>query len=124
MKYSCSALVLIGALTAMSPAIAASTSMPAMGTMHAGSMNGTTATAAAAHGFMAHGVVNSVDLVADSVNITHHAIKALGWPGMTMSFPLRDRTDLASVKIGEKVDFDLARSPSGQYVITRLRSAR
>ena len=124
MKYSCSALVLIGALTAMSPAIAASASMPGMGAMHAGTMNGTTATAAAAHGFMAHGVVNSVDLVADSVNITHHAIKALGWPGMTMSFPVRDRKDLASVKAGERVDFDLARSPSGQYVITRLRSAR
>ncbi len=115
---------MIGALTSMSPAIAASASMPVMGAMHAGSMSGTTGTAAAAHGFMAHGVVNSVDVAAGSVNITHHAIKALGWPGMTMSFPVRDRKDLASVKAGEKVDFDLARSPSGQYVITRLRSAR
>ena len=108
----------------MSAAIAAPASMPGMGAMHAGSMSSTTGTAAVPRGFMAHGVVNSVDVAAGSVNITHHAIKALGWPGMTMTFQVRDREDLASVKAGEKVDFDLARSSSGQYVITRLRSGR
>lgn len=117
MNHSRSALVLICALTTMSAAIAAPASMPGMGAMHAGST-------AAARGFMAYGVVNSVDVAASSVNITHHAIKALGWPGMTMTFQVRDREDLASVKAGEKVDFDLARSSSGQYVITRLRSGR
>lgn len=68
MKYPCFALFLLGALTTMSPAIAASASMPRMGAMHAGSMNGTTATAAVSRGFMAHGVVNSVDVAAGSVN--------------------------------------------------------
>lgn len=118
------ALILIGSAAAMSPAFAASSAMPGMGNMDAGSMGGKPAAAAATQGFMAHGIINSVNAAAGTVNITHQAIKALGWPGMTMTFAVRDRSMLAEVRAGNAVNFDLAKDPSGQYVVTRMTAAK
>ena len=118
------ALILIGSAAAMSPAFAASSAMPGMGNMDAGSMGGKPDAAAATQGFMAHGTINSVNAAAGTVNITHQAIKALGWPGMTMTFAVRDRSMLAEVRAGNAVNFDLAKDPSGQYVVTRMTAAK
>ena len=52
------------------------------------------------------------------------AIKALGWPGMTMTFAVRDKSMLAEVRAGNAVNFDLAKDPSGQYVVTRMTAAK
>ena len=118
------ALILIGSAAAMSPAFAASSAMPGMGNMDAGSMGGKPAAAAATQGFMAHGIINSVNAAAGTVNITHQAIKALGWTGMTMTFVVRDKSMLAEVRAGNAVNFDLAKDPSGQYVVTRMTAAK
>ena len=114
------ALILIGSAAAMSPAFAASSAMPGMGNMDAGSMGGKPAAAAATQGFMAHGTINSVNAAAGTVNITHQTIKALGWPGMTMDFGVQNKSMLKELKTGETVNFDLAKGPSGQYLVTKM----
>ena len=114
------ALILIGSAAAMSPAFAASNAMPGMGNMDAGGMGGKPAAAAATQGFMAHGNINSVNAAAGTVNITHQPIKALGWPGMTMDFGVQNKSMLKELKAGETVNFDLAKGPSGQYLVTKM----
>ena len=118
------ALILIGSAAAMSPTFAASNAMPGMGNMNGGGMGGMSDPATATNGFMAHGAINSVNAATGTVNITHQAIKALGWPGMTMTFAVRDRSMLAEVRAGNAVNFDLAKDPSGQYVVTRMTAAK
>ena len=118
------ALILIGSAAAMSPAFAASSAMPGMGNMDAGSMGGKPAAASATQGFMAHGTINSVNAAAGTVNITHQAIKALGWPGMTMDFGVQNKSMLKELKAGETVNFDLAKGPSGQYIVTKIAVVR
>ena len=114
------ALILIGSAAAMSPAFAASNAMPGMGNMDAGGMGGKPAAAAATQGFMAHGTINSVNTATGTVNITHQPIKALGWPGMTMDFGVQNKSMLKELKAGETVNFDLAKGPSGQYLVTKM----
>ena len=118
------ALILIGSAAVVSPAFAASNAMPGMGNMDAGTTGGMSAAAAATQGFMAHGTINSVNVAAGTVNITHQAIKALGWPGMTMTFGVRSKSMLNELKAGETVNFDLAKGPSGQYIVTKIAVVR
>ncbi len=118
------ALILIASAAAMAPAFAASSAMPGMGNMDAGGMGAMSAAASATQGFMAHGTINSVNAAAGTVHMTHQAIKALGWPGMTMTFAVRDKSMLAGLKPGDAVNFDLAKGPSGQYVVTRIGVAK
>lgn len=70
------------------------------------------------------GVINSVDQKKAKVNISHEAIASLGWPAMTMSFKVRDKHALSTLKTGEKVEFELIEQPAGQYVITKITPAR
>ena len=69
------------------------------------------------------GIVNKMDLDAGKVNITHEAIKSLKWPKMTMDFNVKDKSTLAGVKPGMKIDFELAKFGSG-YRITRVVPAK
>ncbi|CUB00783.1 MAG TPA: copper-binding protein [Thiomonas arsenitoxydans] len=118
------ALILIGSAAAMSPTFAASNAMPGMGNMNGGGMGGMSDPATATNGFMAHGAINSVNAATGTVNITHQAIKALGWPGMTMDFGVRSKSMLNELKAGETVNFDLAKGPSGQYIVTKIAVVR
>ncbi len=118
------ALILIGSAAAMSPAFAASNAMPGMGNRDGGSMGGMSDPATATEGFMAHGAINSVNAATGTVNITHQAIKALGWPGMPMDFGVRSKSMLNELKAGETVNFDLAKGPSGQYIVTKIAVVR
>ncbi len=72
----------------------------------------------------AQGVVNSIDMQAGEVNLSHEAIPSLHWPKMTMSFKVSDKQELAKVKPGQHVDFQLSEKTSGQYVITKITPAK
>ena len=74
--------------------------------------------------YMARGHINHIDKATGVINITHGPIPALGWPGMTMNFPVLDKVALARLRPGERVDFDLTRRPDGQYAISRVAPAR
>jgi Cu(I)/Ag(I) efflux system periplasmic protein CusF len=66
------------------------------------------------------GTVNSVDQAARKVNLSHGAIPQIGWPAMTMDFPVAPSVDLKAVTPGMRFDFTLDRGPDGAFVIETL----
>lgn len=66
----------------------------------------------------ANGTVNAVDAVRHMVNLSHGSVKALGWPAMTMDFPVSPEVSLAALKPGMRVNFTLVRTGGGMVVDT------
>ena len=66
------------------------------------------------------GVVKAIDRNAGTVTIKHGPIKEFGWSGMTMTFTLRHRSSLNSLKKGEHVRFDAVQGGQGSTVITNI----
>lgn len=64
----------------------------------------------------ASGTVNAVDTARHTVSLSHGSIKALGWPAMTMDFPVSPDVDLAILKPGMRVNFTLVHGNNGMVV--------
>jgi Cu/Ag efflux protein CusF len=68
------------------------------------------------------GTVNTVDAAKRSVNVTHQPIKALGWPSMTMDFPVASSVDLSTIKPGARIAFKLGRQDAdGNRQVVQLK---
>ena len=78
---------------------------------------------AAAQLHKGEGTVQRVDVPAGKVNMAHGPIKSLNWPAMTMDFRVKDKTALAALKPGQRVEFELEKF-GGHYVITRIAGAK
>jgi Cu(I)/Ag(I) efflux system periplasmic protein CusF len=74
-------------------------------------------------GASATGTINSVDVAAHRVNVSHGAIQSLGWPPMTMDFPVAPSVDLNTIKPGAKVNFTLDKGSDGMPVIDTITPA-
>lgn len=70
------------------------------------------------------GTINQIDKAGGTVNITHEAIPALKWPGMTMDFKVADKKILSRVKTGQTVSFGLSKDTQDGYVISHIESAK
>lgn len=105
------ALALLAPLTLPAPAAAM------------GSTAGPQAQKTAAQAHPGQGTVNRVDAAAGKVNITHGPIPSLGWSGMTMDFQVQNKADLARIKPGQQVNFEVTKSADGRYLITRITPA-
>ena len=70
------------------------------------------------------GVIEMIDRKAGTVTIKHGPIREFGWSGMTMTFTLRHRSSLKSLKKGERVRFDVVQSNQGSAVITKIHSVK
>ncbi len=55
-----------------------------------------------------------------TVSITHGPIKSLGWPGMTMDFPLSNASLVEGIRPGSAISFELVERQPGEWVITRM----
>ena len=68
------------------------------------------------------GVVEDLDAANGRVQLEHAPIPALQWPAMTMEFVVADKTQLARLKKGAAVEFEMRAKPDadGNYVITRI----
>ena len=73
-----------------------------------------------AHG---SGTVNSVDAAQHKVNLSHQPIPEIGWPAMTMEFPVVPAVDLSAIKPGSRVNFTIEKGQSGMYEIKALAPA-
>ena len=77
-----------------------------------------------AHSGHAHaqgtGTVNSVDVDAHKINVSHAPIPAIGFPAVTMDFEVAPSVDLQSVKPGTRVNFTVEPGQSGMYVIQSI----
>jgi len=65
--------------------------------------------------------VNKVDPAQHKVNLSHDPIQTIGWPAMTMDFPVAPSVDLATVKPGGRVTFTLSKDQAGIYQIESIR---
>jgi Cu/Ag efflux protein CusF len=74
-----------------------------------------------AHG---SGTVNSVDPAQHKLNVKHGPIPEIGWPSMTMDFPVAPSVDLKTIKPGTRVNFTIKKQPSGMYEIKTITPAR
>lgn len=73
-----------------------------------------------AHG---SGTVNSVDPVQLKVNLSHAPIPEIGWPSMTMEFPVAPSVDLKAIKPGSRVNFTIEQQRGGMYQIQSIAPA-
>jgi Cu(I)/Ag(I) efflux system periplasmic protein CusF len=73
-----------------------------------------------AHG---SGTVNSVDPAQHKLNMKHGPIPEIGWPSMTMDFPVAPSVDLKAIKPGTRVNFTIKKQPSGMYEIKTITPA-
>jgi membrane fusion protein, copper/silver efflux system len=82
-----------------------------------------TAPAAAPATHRGEGTVVAVDPAHASVSLAHGPIASLKWPAMTMEFKVRDETLLRALKPGQRIVFDLAGDPGGEYTIVGIQAA-
>jgi Cu(I)/Ag(I) efflux system membrane fusion protein len=68
------------------------------------------------------GKVTGIDPAKGRVEIEHGPIPVLQWPPMTMGFPLADKGQLARLKKGDSVQFELRGQPdaNGEHVIEKI----
>ena len=69
------------------------------------------------------GTVNSVDPAQHKVNLSHNPIPEIGWPAMTMEFPVAPSIDLKSIKPGTRVNFTIEQGQGGMYEIKVITPA-
>lgn len=67
------------------------------------------------------GVVTAIDKAAGTVTIQHGPIAAIEWPAMTMAFKAEPPALLDTVKVGDRVAFDL-KGAGSSYTVTALRA--
>ena len=107
----------LGVVLASTMALAADMgNMNGMPDMSSG-MGSMSAASTVGHG---EGVVEAIDRKAGTVTIKHGPIKEFGWSRMTMTFGLRHRSSLNSLKKGDHVRFDVIQDSQGSAVITKI----
>jgi Cu(I)/Ag(I) efflux system membrane fusion protein len=72
------------------------------------------------------GKVNAVDPATGFVELDHGPIPSMKWGSMTMGFVVENKAQLAGIKRGDTVEFDLRPKPNqdGDFVISRIAPAR
>jgi Cu/Ag efflux protein CusF len=71
----------------------------------------------------ATGTVNAVDAAQHKVTISHNPISDIGWPAMTMEFPVAPTVDLQSIKPGSRVNFTIEKGKDGMYQVQSVQPA-
>jgi len=68
------------------------------------------------------GTVTDVNLTQGRVELDHDPIPSMKWPSMKMGFAVDHVGELANVKQGDRVEFELRGEPNkdGDYVVTRI----
>ena len=69
------------------------------------------------------GEIKRVDLDGGKVTIKHGEIKNLEMPPMTMVFVAKDRSQLANLKVGDKVNF-VALNEAGKFFATDIQAVQ
>lgn len=69
------------------------------------------------------GEIKRVDLDGGKVTIKHGEIKNLEMPPMTMVFVAKDRSQLASLKVGDKVNF-VVLNEAGKFIATDIQAVQ
>jgi len=66
--------------------------------------------------YVVKGEVVVIDQEAGKVKLKHEAVPELKWPGMTMFFPVADKVQLDTLKVGDQVEFEFTKTSSGPVI--------
>ncbi|WP_428406750.1 efflux RND transporter periplasmic adaptor subunit [Hyphococcus sp.] len=72
----------------------------------------------------AFGVVKTVSPAEKKITVAHDAIPEIGWPAMTMDFPVSDSMDLAAVPTGRRIAFLIRETGDSRYVVDAVEAAQ
>lgn len=73
--------------------------------------------------YRGEGKLEAIDFAHATVTLAHGPIPSLKWPAMTMDFRVQEAALLQSFKPGQKVVFEIAEEPAGEFVIVRIQPA-
>ena len=69
------------------------------------------------------GAVTAINAAARTITVKHAPIAALGWPSMTMDFPVGPAVDLQALRPGMRINFTIEHGEGDRYVIQSLTPA-
>lgn len=70
----------------------------------------------------AKGEISDVLSSSRTLTINHQPVPEWNWPGMTMNFTAGENVDIDALKSGQVVEFELQKTPDGQYQIIDIKS--
>ena len=74
--------------------------------------------------YQGQGMVSSVDAKAGKVGLSHGPIASLGMKAMTSNFEVVNKSMLAHLKKGQKVEFSLIQAGLGQYAVSVIATVK
>ena len=89
-------------------------------------LEGSAEPAPQASGHKGVGRVVGIDPKEGRVELDHEPIASMNWPAMRMGFLIQDKAQLAAIRPGDRVEFDLQAKPDqdGNYVIARIEKGK
>ncbi|WP_234497752.1 efflux RND transporter periplasmic adaptor subunit [Vibrio maritimus] len=57
------------------------------------------------------------------LTINHQPVPEWSWPGMVMDFTIDTSVDMSTLSSGQQIDFEMEKTPQGQYVVTEIKQA-
>ena len=70
----------------------------------------------------AKGEISDILPSSRTLTINHQPVPEWNWPGMTMNFTAGDNVDIDALKSGQVVEFELQKTPDGQYQVIDIKS--
>jgi Cu(I)/Ag(I) efflux system protein CusF len=71
---------------------------------------------------LSEGEIRRLDLESGKLTIRHGEIRNLDMPPMTMVFTAKDKSQLAGLKVGDRIRFG-ASNEGGKYLVTEIQPA-
>ncbi|MGG5575295.1 efflux RND transporter periplasmic adaptor subunit [Vibrio diazotrophicus] len=70
----------------------------------------------------AKGEISDILPSSRTLTINHQPVPEWNWPGMTMNFTAGENVDIDALKSGQVVEFELQKTPDGQYQVIDIKS--
>ncbi len=67
------------------------------------------------------GQVVEIDKANSKLKLKHEAVPELEWPAMTMFFPVSEKSQLDTLKVGDQVEFAFVKANGGSPQITQIK---
>ncbi|MBA5763025.1 efflux RND transporter periplasmic adaptor subunit [Vibrio sp. 404] len=71
----------------------------------------------------ATGKINNIMLDHRMLTINHQPVAQWNWPGMVMDFTVAESVNIQSLKQGDSIEFEMAKTHQGQYQVTEIKPA-
>jgi Cu(I)/Ag(I) efflux system membrane fusion protein len=75
-------------------------------------------------GHSAEGTIESIDLKAGALTVSHGPVPSLKWPAMSMEFAVANSTLLQGYQAGDAVAFEFVERQPGEWVVTSLQHVK